>query len=208
VARPLHYLDDPETLQREREAFLQAALELIAETGTVDVQVAQVVRRAGRHNASFYRVFGSKEGLALAVMAEAARRTALALERRVRRADSATEAVRGWALLILGLAAAPQTTGVQAVALDRYKLLQRFPDAEASIAHPLQAPLSRVLQEEGLPHPDVLAEAALELVLSRQASWIALGHKPSDAELRAYADLTVRLVGLTSPRQEALTDLS
>ncbi|MCU1594584.1 MAG: hypothetical protein JWO12_1976, partial [Frankiales bacterium] len=42
-----------------------------------------------------------------------------------------------------------------------------------------------------------LAEAAFELVLSRQASWIALGHPATDREIRTYADLVVRLVGLT-----------
>jgi AcrR family transcriptional regulator len=198
VASPLHYLDDPEALRRERDAFLQAALDLIAESGSVDVQVAAVVARAGRHNAAFYRVFGSKEGLTLAVMEEAVRRTAAALERRVRSARTPEDAVRGWAVLILGLACADPSVGVQAVALDRYRLLKRFPHAEATIAHPLHAPLAEVLRQAGLSRPELLAEAAFELVLSRQASWIAVGHKPSDRDVRAYADLTVRLVGLQS----------
>jgi hypothetical protein len=85
---------------------------------------------------------------------------------------------------------------VHAIAMDRYKLLRRFPDAEATIAHPLHAPLVRVLADAGLAQPDLLAEAAFELVLSRQASWIALGHKPSERDIKAYADLAVRLVGL------------
>jgi AcrR family transcriptional regulator len=197
VASPLHYLDDPEMLQRERAAFLQAALELIAESGTIDLQVAAVVRQAGRHNAAFYRVFGAKEGLVLAVVEEAARRMALALERRMKGAKSPQDAVRAWAAVLLGLASADPAAGVHAIALDRYRLLKRFPDAEATIADPLRQPLEAVLREAGLPGPDVLAEAAFELVLSRQASWIALGRRPTDKEIRTYADLTVRLVGLT-----------
>jgi AcrR family transcriptional regulator len=196
VASPLHYLDDPETHARERAAFLDAAMELIGRSGSVDLQVAAVVRQAGRHNAGFYRIFGAKEGLVLAVVEEAARRTAVALTRRMARAKTPEEAVRAWAGVLLGLASADRATGVHAIALDRYRLLRRFPDADATIADPLRRPLAEVLRGSRRPHPDELAEAAFELVLSRQASWIALGQRPTDKQIRTYADLTVRLVGL------------
>jgi AcrR family transcriptional regulator len=196
VASPLHYLSDPEMLQRERAAFVTAALDLIAQSGTIDLQVAQVVRHAGRHNAAFYRVFGSKEGLVLAVVEEAAGWTAAALERRMRGAKTPADSVRAWAGVLLGLASADPVSGVHAIALDRYRLLKRFPDAEATIADPLRLPLEEVLRQAGQPAPKTLAEAAFELVLSRQASWIALGQRPTAKEIRIYADLAVRLVGL------------
>jgi AcrR family transcriptional regulator len=196
VASPLHYLDDPETMARERRAFLDAALDLIAQSGTVDLQVAQVVRHAGRHNAAFYRIFGAKEGLVLAVVEEAVRRTVVALERRMQAAQTPPDAVRAWARVLLGLAASGTAAGVPAIALDRYRLLRRFPDSEETIADPLRRPLRVVLQQAGSSQPALLAEAAFELVLSRQASWIALGQRPSERQIRAYADLTVRLVDL------------
>jgi AcrR family transcriptional regulator len=196
VASPLHYLDDPEALQRERAAFVDAAMALFAEAGTVELQVAQVVRRAGRHNAAFYRVFGSKEGLVLAVVEESSRRMADVIVRRMQRTKSPEEAVRAWARVLLNLASADLAAGAHAIALDRYRLLNRFPEAAARAAVPLRQPLEQVLRTAGLPQPEVLAEAAFELVLSRQASWIALGHPAGDREIRAYADLVVRLVGL------------
>lgn len=196
MASPLHYLDDPEALARERAAFVEAALALMAQTGTVEVQVAQVVRQAGRHNTAFYRVFGSKEGLQLAVVETVVQRTLVALERRMATAKTPRDAVRAWARLLLGLAAADPAAGVHAIALDRYRLMRRFPDAESTIADPLRSPLRAVLEQAGLGRPDLLAEAAFELVLSRQASWIALGQPPGDREIRSYVDLTVRLVGL------------
>jgi AcrR family transcriptional regulator len=196
VASPLHYLDDPEAWQRERAAFVDAALDLFAESGTVDLQVSQVVRRAGRHNAAFYRVFGSKEGLVLAVVEESSRRTAAVVVRRMARAKTPVEAVRAWARVLLGLASADLAAGAHAIALDRYRLLQRFPEAAVTAAMPLRKPLEDVLRSAGLKQPDVLAEAAFELVLSRQASWIALKQPATEREIRTYADLVVRLVGV------------
>jgi AcrR family transcriptional regulator len=196
VPSPLHYLDDPETRARERAAFLEAAMELIGQTGSMDLQVAAVVRQAGRHNAAFYRIFGAKEGLVLAIVEEAARRTAAALTRRMADASTPADAVRAWAGVLLGLAAADPTTGVPAIALDRYRVLKRFPDADATIADPLRRPLAELLQTAGVADAEELTEAAFELVLSRQASWIALGRMPTAKQIRTYADFTVRLVGL------------
>jgi AcrR family transcriptional regulator len=196
VASPLHYLDDPETWERERDAFVQAAVALMADSGTVEVQVTQVVRAAGRHNAAFYRIFGSKEGLQLAVVEDAVRRTVAALERTMSRAASPEDAVRAWARHLLGLAASDAASGVHAIALDRCRLLRRFPDAAATISDPLRDLVASVLTRAGLRDGTLLAEAALELVLSRQASWIAVRRKPTSKEIRAYADLAVRLVGL------------
>ena len=81
--RPLRYLDDPETLAAERRAFVDAALELLQSSDSVDVRVSEIVHRCGGHNAAFYRIFGSKEGLLLAAVAEAVDRTARVLRRRI-----------------------------------------------------------------------------------------------------------------------------
>lgn len=195
MASPLHYLDDAETLAAERAAFLEAAFELVEQAQSIDLQVAQVVRQAGRHNAAFYRIFGSKEGLVLAVVEEAVRRAVVVVERRMQSAQTPRDAVRAWARALLGLAAGSSVT-VPAIALDRFRLLRRFPHADATIADPLREVLRRVLPATRNPSPALLAEAAFELVLGRQASWIALGHRPTDREIRAYADLVARLVGL------------
>jgi AcrR family transcriptional regulator len=196
VAR-LHYLDDPAELERERATFVDAALELLRSSDTVDLQVSQVVRAAGRHNAAFYRVFGSKEGLALAVAEEAARRTAAVLARRTARRRSPADGVRTWARTLLALAATPRTAdGTQALALDRFRLMQRHPTADRSTSALLTAPLEELLDEAGVDDVGVRMSAAFELVMSRQASWIATGHRPGPAELDAYAGLVVELCGL------------
>jgi AcrR family transcriptional regulator len=190
---------DPSSAEQwEREMFLNAALELVATSATLDdLQVAEVVRRSGRHNTAFYRLFGAKEGLLLAVVEEAVRRAVHIVERQMQPARTPAEAVRAWSQALLALAKPEPAPRVPAIALDRFRLLRRFPNADATIADPLRQPLRDVLPQDGQPGPAVLAEAAFELILSRQASWIALGHAPSDEDIAVYAALVVRLVGLT-----------
>jgi AcrR family transcriptional regulator len=196
VPSPLHYLDDPVAREHERRAFVAAALDLLAETDSVDLQVNRVVQRAGRHNAAFYRVFESKDRLTLAVVEEATRRTAAVVERHVDAAGSPPEAVRAWAGTLLAVASGGVARWALALALDRHRLLHRFPHAEVTLTLPLREPLARILRGAGGPHADVIAEAAFEMVMSRQATWIALGHQPTDDELATYVALTVHLVGL------------
>jgi hypothetical protein len=135
--------------------------------------------------------------LVLALVEEAVRRTAAVAERQMRDAPTPRDAVRAWARVLLALAKAERAPGVQAIALDRYRLLRRFPDADATIGAPLRRPLQQVLERAGQPCPELLTDACFQLVLSRQAAWIAVGHEPMEEELRAYEDLTVRLAGLS-----------
>lgn len=198
MVSPLHHLDDPVAFARERDAFVTAALDLLTGSDSVNLQVTEVIRRAGRHNVVFYRIFGSKEGLTLAVVEEAVRRTAAVLERHLEGDHAPADAVRIWAQTLLTRSASGTAAeGTQALALDRFRLMRRFPDAQDTTTRPLSVPLEQVLRQAGVPRSELLSEAALELIMSRQAGWIALQHRPTTDEIRTYADLAVRLVGLS-----------
>jgi len=176
---------------------MDAALELMAGHATLDVSVAEVVRRSGWHNAAFYRVFGSKDGLLLAVAEDAASRTAQILGQRVAEASGPREAVRAWTRVLLHRASTlTSATATQPFALDRHRLLHRFPDAEERLTLPIRAVLHEVLRQAGRPDAEAAGDAATELVLSRQATWLACRHRPREAEIEQVTVLIVRLVGL------------
>ncbi|WP_131765687.1 hypothetical protein [Candidatus Protofrankia californiensis] len=67
---------------------------------------------------------------------------------------------------------------------------------KATLTLPLRQPLARILDRAAIPRADVLTEAAYELIMSRQTTWITLGHEPTTGELATYAQLVVGLVGL------------
>jgi AcrR family transcriptional regulator len=197
TTRPLRQLDDEAELAAARRAFIDATLEIVARKATVDVAVMEVVRRSGWYNAAFYRVFGSKDGLLLAVAEDVDHATAKVLAARVSKTTSPVEAVRVWTAVLLHRAATPiAATATQPFALDRHRLLHRFPDAEARLTLPIRAVLHGVLRSAGCPDALAAGDAATELVLSQQATWLATRHQPSDAEIHQFTVFILRMVGL------------
>jgi AcrR family transcriptional regulator len=196
TTRPLRQLDDEGELATARRAFIDAALEIAAHKATLDVSVAEVVRRSGWHNAAFYRIFGSKDGLLLAVTEDTVLRTAEVLSAHVAAAHTPQGAVKAWASVLLQPASPTAATATQPFALDRHRLLLRFPDAEGQLTLPIRAVIHDVLRAAGRPDAEIAGDAATELVLSQQATWLARHHRPSDTEIEQCSSLILRLVGL------------
>ncbi|HEY3844359.1 MAG TPA: TetR/AcrR family transcriptional regulator [Acidimicrobiales bacterium] len=195
--RPLRYLDDPDTLASERRAFVDAALELLERSDSLDVRVSEIVHRCGGHNAAFYRIFGSKEGLLMAAVAEAVERTARVLRRRVGAAASPDDAVARWVEVLMSRAATARATAATLpFALDRHRILHAFPESEAVLTAPLREPLTEVFRSGGVAEAETIATAAFEMVMSRQATWIAVRHRPSRAEVGTYIALVRQMAGL------------
>src|SRR3984957_16332654 len=197
TTRPLRQLDDETELAAARRAFVDAALEIVSSKAALDVAVVDVVRRSGWHNAAFYRVFGSKDALPLAVAEEAVHRAADVLAQHVSEALGAPAQVRAWTTVLLHRAAtSTAAAATQAFALDRHRLLHRFPDAEEQLTLPIRAVLHAVLRGAGRPDAVAAGDAATELVLSQQATRPATHHRPSEFEIEQFSALILRLVGL------------
>lgn len=196
-ARPLRQLDDPEAFAATRQAFVDAALVVLSRRSDVDVSVTEVVQEAGLHNAAFYRIFESKDGLLLAVAQEAAQRTVVALEQRMRRAHAASEALQLWATVLLRLTATDTSAAsIEAFALERHRFLRRFPDAEDRLVEPVRRVLTDALVEFGTVADEAhdVTNVAYELVMGQQATWIARGHRPTQREVERVAGLATRLL--------------
>lgn len=195
ATRPLRQLDDPEAFAAARRAFVEAALELLSHRDDLELSVAEVVRDAGWHNAAFYRVFDSKDRLLLAVAEEAVTRTIRTLEARVDRTGGARDSLRAWARVLLRLAATPKgAASIQAFALERHRFLRRFPDSDAHLVAPVKRVLTEALSRNGVPDVQRVADAAYELVMGQQATWIARRHQPTAVEVDGYAELVTRLL--------------
>lgn len=77
-----------------RSAILMSALECYNESGIEAAAIGEIGRRAGASIGSIYHHFSSKEGLAIALLAEGMRRNAQQLEKRLRKAGTARQGVK------------------------------------------------------------------------------------------------------------------
>jgi AcrR family transcriptional regulator len=128
----------------EVQRLLQAGMEEIAEKGSVEPRVADIVRRAGLSNKAFYRHFQSKDELIGAILEEGMQARVREFEERIASADSAVERARIWVRAVLEQAVDPKL---------------------AAICRPLlvyQARLTEALGEQLYTHVDQLRRPLLE----------------------------------------------
>ena len=99
-------------------------------------------------------------------------------------------------VLLSRAATARATAATLPFALDRHRILHAFPDSEALLTGPLSEPLAEVLRTMGVAQAETIATAALEMVMSRQATWIAVRHRPTRAEVGTYISLVRQMASL------------
>ncbi len=133
--------------EQEISRLIRAAFAEIRRSGRLEPRVGEIVRAAGLSNQAFYRHFGSKDELLLAVLDEGVAMLEATLARRIDAADSAEAAVRGWVEGILEQALDPEAAAAtRPFAVSRARLAQQFPDDVAACEARLAALVVPVLE--------------------------------------------------------------
>jgi AcrR family transcriptional regulator len=198
--RPLHYLNDPDVRAAERAVFIDAALELLAHMDSLDLKVSDIVRAADRNNAIFYKLFGSRDGLIIAVVEHTTRQIVDVMRGRISTNPTKEEAVNVWCSTLLALASPePSSRSVLPMALDRHRILRKSPESAEHVVDPLKNALKAMLGNDSLS--ELRLDAVFELVMGMQATWLALGHRPRPKEIREVADAVLLIV--TTPMKPA-----
>lgn len=198
--RPLHYLNDPDVRIAERAVFIDAALKLLAHMDSLDLKVSDVVQAADRNNAIFYKLFGSRDGLIIAVVEHTTNTIVEAMQSRISAHPSKREAVNVWCGTLLGMALPePSHRSALPMALDRHRILRKSPESAEHVVDPLKNALKAMLGDDSLS--ELRLDAVFELVMGIQATWLALGHRPTPTQIREVADAVLLIV--TTPVKPA-----
>jgi AcrR family transcriptional regulator len=99
---------DPDEVQR----MIAAGIAEMAQKGSVDPRVSDIVRRAGLSNKTFYRHFGSKDEFLGAILRKTLRLQSERLQRRLATEDRALDRVRMWVRELLTLAVHPELVAI------------------------------------------------------------------------------------------------
>jgi AcrR family transcriptional regulator len=182
---------------RQRRALLDAARDLLAETGQAP-SMAAVGRRAGLARSSVYQYFSSPQELLLEVVAHVFPDWAAQVQGRVDEAESPGERV--WAYVEANIALFASSERAVAEALARVVEPSALRGPMQAFHAQLQVPLRAALTDLGEPEVETMAETIDAIIVhaSHRASadGDALGDRDSDevARERTLAQLR-RLIG-------------
>ena len=179
----------------EVERLLDAGLEVMQAAGdTVGPKVADVVRRAGLSNQSFYRHFASKDDLVAAVVEAGAWRLVGYLDHQVAKVSDPNAKIRAWVLGVVSQGANP------AVARATRAVMWNMRQLPAGMAHrirpsALEQLLIEPLAAAGSADPERDAEAISSVVFGRLEAflWVAPPSEEDIAHLLGFVDRAINL---------------
>ena len=83
--------------------------------------------------------------------------------------------------------------------VDRHRILRKSPESAEHVVDPLKNALKAMLGDDSLS--ELRLDAVFELVMGMQATWLALGHRPTPKEIQEVADTVLLIV--TTPMKPA-----
>ena len=153
----------------DADRLISAAWDVLERTGFEGFKVASVIRAAGSSTKAFYRHFGSKDAMLLALLLDETRRASARFAARLAGTTSPTDAVNTWIATMIGAAARPDLAARARLFASLDQINSGFPTMVMEARGPMLAPLVRAL-EQGLasgefPLADPEADARLIMPL-------------------------------------------
>ena len=185
--------------QDEVQRLLQAGLDEMRERQCVEPRVADIVRRAGLSNKTFYRHFRSRDELLLAILEQGLRVQFTKLEERMAQAGSARDRIRCWIWEVLGRALDPEAAATTRPLLVHQARLLESVGEEAwgcveRLKVPLRAAIAEAMESGELEEADVESdtEAVYELAVGWMRSRLITPVLPTRQEAQRVVDFAIR----------------
>ena len=131
----------------EAERLISAAWAVLERTGFEGFKVASVIRAAGSSTKAFYRHFGSKDAMLLALLLDETKRASNRFAARMASTNSPTEAVKMWIATMIGAAARPDLAARSRLFASLGQINSGFPTQVVEARRPMLTPLVRALED-------------------------------------------------------------
>jgi len=153
----------------EADRLISAAWDVLERTGFEGFKVASVIRAAGSSTKAFYRHFGSKDAMLLALLLDETKRASDRFAARIAGTTSPTDAVKMWIATMIGAAGRSDLAARARLFASLGQINSGFPTQVVDARRPMLAPLLRALEdglESGefpLAHPDADARLIMPM---------------------------------------------
>lgn len=138
---------DNESRPDEADRLISAAWDVLERTGFEGFKVASVIRAAGSSTKAFYRHFGSKDAMLLALLLDETKRASIRFAARIAGTSSPTDAVNMWIATMIGAAARPDLAARSRLFASLGQINSGFPAQVVEARRPMLAPLVQALRD-------------------------------------------------------------
>lgn len=181
--------DRHEAYATEIRTLLDAALTVMRRDETIEPRVSDIVQTAGLSNQAFYRHFRGKDELLVALLDDGRERLLATIERRMARADSATQQVRAWIEAVLAQARDPEAAAAtRPFALNGDRLAVQFPAETQGSRDRLVEPLRDLVGDAAVAIYHVAMGTVHDALVERRT--------PARAEVDAVVEFALKGAGL------------
>jgi AcrR family transcriptional regulator len=167
----------------EVEQILAAAVRVMGRSAPEPPRVSEIIVEAGSCNKAFYRYFGGKDDLLLAVMRRGIAIVAALLDEQMSREADPTVKVARWVEGLLAQVTDPHLFSMCAATVAQMSASAHRKASDDEVMHPLRALLSAPIEQMGRADPDRDADAVFHATMGTLRRYVGSGRRPPPADV-------------------------
>jgi AcrR family transcriptional regulator len=167
----------------EIEQILAAAVRVMGRSAPEPPKVSEIIVEAGSCNKAFYRYFGGKDDLLLAVMRRGIAIVAALLDEQMSREADPTVKVARWVEGLLAQVTDPHLFSMCAATVAQMSASAHRKASDDEVMQPLRALLSAPIEQMGRADPDRDADAVFHATMGTLRRYVGSGRRPPPADV-------------------------
>lgn len=167
----------------EVEQILAAAVRVMGRSAPEPPKVSEIIVEAGSCNKAFYRYFGGKDDLLLAVMRRGIAIVAALLDEQMSREADPTVKVARWVEGLLAQVTDPHMFSMCAATVAQMSASAHRKASDDEVMQPLRALLSAPIELMGRADPDRDADAVFHATMGTLRRYVGSGRRPPPADV-------------------------
>jgi AcrR family transcriptional regulator len=185
--------------EEEVERILAAAVTVMERVAPAAPRISDIVAEAGTSNKAFYRYFGGKDDLVLAVMESGVGRLASYLEHQMAKEDTPAGRIARWVEGVMLQAADPGVASASRAALTQFSAAGDRWMVDPGTTAPLRELLAEPFIEAGSADPRRDGAAVFEAVFGTMRRHLAGGTRPDPGETEHLVRFCLNAVAPPQP---------
>ncbi|WP_099021164.1 TetR/AcrR family transcriptional regulator [Mycolicibacterium palauense] len=180
----------------EMERILSAAVRVMTTAAPDSPKVSDIVAEAGTCNKTFYRYFGGKDELVLAVMERGIARVAADLAARMDGTTDPAGKVASWVDGLLAQLSDPQLFSMCHATVAQFSTVAQRHEPDADVMRPLRVLLDAPLAAMGGRCPERDGDAVFHCTMGVLRSYLGSGRRPPQGDVEHLVRFCLGGVGV------------